>query len=157
VTVVGLGERRDEWGLVGGAAPGRLPVALSAPIDVVDLDDAGELAVGIALQHDLQQLVLEAPGGVVGHAELELELERGDRVLPLGQQVQRQESDRQRQLPVGEYGARGQRGLVPAVPALQQTAGLDLGVAVGTAAHRADELARPALGNSVSAHCAALP
>ena len=63
VTVVGLGQRRDDRGLVGRAAPGRLPVALPASVDVVDLDDAGEPAVGIAFEHDLQELVLEAPGG----------------------------------------------------------------------------------------------
>lgn len=33
------------------------------PVDFVDLDDAAELAVGIAFEHDLQELVLEAPGG----------------------------------------------------------------------------------------------
>jgi hypothetical protein len=74
MTFVGFGQRGDGRGLVGRAAPGHLPVTLPAPVDVVDLDLTGELALGIAFEYDLQELVLEAPGGVVGHPELALDL-----------------------------------------------------------------------------------
>jgi len=83
-------------------------VALPAPVHVVDLDDAGQLAVGIAFEHGLQELVLDAPGGRVGHPELALELQCGDGVLLLGKQVQGEKPGGQRQLAVGEHRAGGE-------------------------------------------------
>jgi hypothetical protein len=65
-------------------------VALAAPVDVIDLDDARQLPVGITLEHGLQELLLEAPGRVVGNAELAHELHGGDSVLLLGEQIEGQ-------------------------------------------------------------------
>jgi hypothetical protein len=71
-----LGQRGHERGLVGRAASGSLAMNFAAPVDVVDLDDAAQSAIVVALEHALQELVFDAPGGVVGDAELALELER---------------------------------------------------------------------------------
>jgi len=119
-------------------------VALPAPVHVVDLDDAGQLAVGIAFEHGLQELVLDAPGGRVGHPELALELQCGDGVLLLGKQVQGEKPGGQRQLAVGEHRAGGERPLMPAVLALQQAARLDGCVAFAMPAIGTDEPERPA-------------
>lgn len=144
VARVALGQRADEGRFVGRAAPGRLPVALPAPVHVVDLDHAGQLPPGIAFQHGLQELVLDAPGRVVGDAELAHELHRGDTVLLLGEQVQGEKPRGQRQLAVGEHGVGGQRCLVATVLALQQVARADGVVALLMPAGGAHEPVRPA-------------
>ena len=146
VTIVALGQGSDERGLVRRAAPGRLPVAFPAPVHVFDLDHATEAVLRVALEHDLQQLVLHAPSRLVGHPELTLELQRGDAVFLLGEQIHGQEPDGQRQLAVGKDRSRGERGLVAAVSALQQSARRNRAVPLGVAALRADEPVRPALG-----------
>jgi hypothetical protein len=86
----------------------------------VRLDDAGQLPVGLALERGLQELVLEAPGRVVGDAEVAHELHGGDGVLLLGEQIEGQKPGGQWQLAGGEHGAGGQRGLMAAVLALEQ-------------------------------------
>ena len=78
-----LRECGHERGLLRRAATRRLAMALPAPVVVVDLDHAGQLALAIALQHGLQELVLDAPGGRVGDAEPAHELQRGDGVFLL--------------------------------------------------------------------------
>lgn len=59
----------DEGELVLSAAPA-LARPLTAQVGVIDLDAPGEPLTLVALVHDLQQLVLELPGGVVADAEL---------------------------------------------------------------------------------------
>ena len=52
----------DERYLVGRAPTGLAPAALTALIDIVELEDTRALAPGVAFHHPLQPLVLDAPG-----------------------------------------------------------------------------------------------
>src|SRR5439155_14674429 len=90
-------------------------------------------------------LVLEQPGGGVGHTQVPLELERRDAVLSLRHQVHGQEPLRQRQLAGLEDGAADQAALVAAGAALEVQPLLAAELAMPTAlATRADEAVRPA-------------
>jgi hypothetical protein len=63
------------------------------------------LLLGIALHHHLRQLVLDGPGGGLGHAEAAAELDAGDALLALRQVVHGAEPDPQRHLGRSEEGA----------------------------------------------------
>ena len=104
--------------LVLRSAPRPAAVALAAEIGVVDLHEARKLARFFALGHGLHDLVLELPGGVVAHAKVPLQFQRGHVGLAAGQQVHGQVPNRQRLLAALEHGPAGQRRLVPAVAAL---------------------------------------
>jgi hypothetical protein len=140
---------RHEGNLVGRAAAALAALELTTEVGVVDFHAAGELAGLLAQAHDLHDLVLEQPGGGVGHAEVALELERGDAVLGLGDHVHGQEPGWQRQLAGLEDGAADQAALVAAAAALEVeplgTAKLAVPAAL---AARADE----ALGPAPAAH-----
>lgn len=139
-----FGKAGGEGGLVGRAATLRVAMARPAPAGVVDLDHTRRLALGVAVEHHLQDLVLDPPGARARDGGLVHELQRGDSVFLLREQVHRPEPGGQRQLAAGEHGACGQRGLVGAVSTLQQSAGLDLGVAVGMTTLQTDKPRRPA-------------
>lgn len=139
-----LGQHGHKGDVVGRAATRRLAVTLTTPIRVIDFDHAGQQAAGVALAHDLQEFVLDAPGGVTGDIKPALELQRGDGVFLLHQQVHGQEPGGQWQFAVSEHRASAQRRLMAAVLALQQPAGLQIAVALGLSARRANELLRPA-------------
>ena len=109
----------DERDLVLRAPANLAPRALSPEIGVVDLHPALELAGVLAFAHDLHELVLHEPGGLVANAQVAHEFERGDVVLGLGQQVYGQEPARQRQLGRLEDGATDDAALVPAAGALK--------------------------------------
>lgn len=98
--------------------PWRAAGALAAQVGVVDLHHAAQPAVGLVLRHGLHQLVFQAPGAAVAHAQVPAQLQHGDGVLALAEQVQRQEPNRQRQLAGREQRAGAQAGLRPAGPAL---------------------------------------
>ncbi len=66
--VIGL-HRSDEWDLVLGAAPA-FTRPFAAQVGIIDLDAPGERFPLVTIVHDLQQLVLELPSGVVADAEL---------------------------------------------------------------------------------------
>lgn len=66
---------RHERELVLSAAPA-LSRPFTAQVGIIQLDAAGEPLSLVALVHDLQQLVLELPGGVVAEAELPGQLQR---------------------------------------------------------------------------------
>jgi len=68
------------------------PLPLPTPVHVVDLGHTAQLAVEVTLEHHLQSLVLDAPGGGVRHAGLAPALKRRDAVLMLGEQVHGQEA-----------------------------------------------------------------
>ncbi len=88
-------ERRLAW----AASTGRATVALTAPVGIVQLNDASQRLGIIALDHGLHQLVpwglplvvLDQPGGVGVDAQLPAQAQGRDAVLVLGQQVDRQE------------------------------------------------------------------
>ena len=83
---------------VGDHGGGRRDRALAAKIGVVHLDPAVEQPGVLTPAHDLHELVLHEPGGLVANSQKAHQLECGDVVLGLGQQVDGQEPERQRQL-----------------------------------------------------------
>ncbi len=60
----------DEGRLVRRAAPGCARVGFADPVHVIDRNDAAKRCLVNALFHHLQQLVLDAPGGGIGDAEM---------------------------------------------------------------------------------------
>src|SRR4051794_66752 len=112
-------------------------------IGIVELNAAREVRLGVALQHHLPELVLDGPGGALGHAEAAAQLDAGDPLLRLGHVVEGAEPDSQRHLGGGEDGAGGQRGLPSASTTLEQLARPDRAMA-SLAADRALEALRPA-------------
>ncbi|EWS52458.1 hypothetical protein X551_04758 [Methylibium sp. T29] len=122
---VGRGlHRGDERHLVLRASPGLAARALAAQVGVVNLHSALELAGVLAHAHDLHELVLDQPGGLVANAQVAHQLERGDVVLGLGQQVHGQEPARQPQLggledrPADDAALVAARGALKVQPAL---------------------------------------
>ena len=87
--------------------------------------------------------MLESQGGFGRNPDGPGQIERGDAVLGLGDQVDGQHPGGQGQLGRGEDGALGQRGLETALPTLVQLATLQ-GLAVLVPAFRAAEALRPA-------------
>ena len=87
-------------------------MVLAAEVGVIDLHPPGELPGVLALAHDLHDLVLHQPGRGIGNAEVALELQRGDVVLGLRDQVHRHEPGGQRQLAGLEDRAGDQAALV---------------------------------------------
>jgi hypothetical protein len=77
---------RDERHLVLRAAPSLAARALPTQVGVVDLHPPLEQAIVFANAHDLHELVLHEPGGLVENAQVAHRLECGDVVLGLGQQ-----------------------------------------------------------------------
>ena len=85
----------------------------------------------ILVFHDLLQFVLESQGGFGRNPDGPGQIERGDAVLGLGDQVDGQHPGGQGQLGRGEDGALGQRGLETALSTLVQLATLqDIAVLV---------------------------
>lgn len=139
--LIGLhgGDKRE---LVLSAAP-TLSRPLTAQVGVIDLDAPGERLSLVAFVHDLQQLVFELPGRVVGDAELPGQLQCRDTALALGEQIDRQEPGGQRQVRTMKDRTSGQRGLMMAAMALVEPTRK---LAVGrVAAVGADEAPRPAM------------
>jgi hypothetical protein len=119
--------------------------ALAAQVGVVNFDSPFEDAGGFALSHDLQQLELHQPGGLVAHAQMAHEFQRGNIVFRLGQHVHRQKPKRQRQLRRLEDRAGSDRRLVAARLALPVLpAVVDEGAVMGFPAMRADKALWPA-------------
>lgn len=93
--------------------------------------------------HDLQQFVLDPPGGQIGDPQMTFERQGRDSVLLLRQQKHRQEPDRERQLGGLKEGAGRQRGLMVTVAALQQRPGTQTHRLVRTTTTRAAKALRP--------------
>ena len=85
----------NEGDLVFGTSTA-LTQTLAAQVEIVNFDSPFEDAGGFALSHDLQQLELHQPGGLVAHAQMAHEFQRGNIVFRLRQQVHRQKPERQR-------------------------------------------------------------
>ena len=139
--VVGL-DGGDDGGLSGCPATGLPAASLAAQVGVIELDAPGKRVLAVALHHHLHQLVLHAPGGVVGDAEMAMQLHRRDALLVLGHEVEGLEPHAQRQLGGIEDSACGHRGLAMAAMALLELAGGQLAAAV-MATVRALESVRP--------------
>ncbi len=135
--------RGYERGLAVGPAAPLAPAPLAAQIGIVQLHPAAKTPASGTLGHHLHQLVLDAPGGIVGNPQLAVQLHRRDPLLGLGQQVDRLEPEGQRQLAGLEDGPGDDRGLPAAAVALAQLAGVQETAPV-VAAVRAHEAVRPA-------------
>jgi hypothetical protein len=70
-----------------GATGPTATVVLATEVGVIDLHPPGELPGVLALEHDFHDLVLQQPGGGVGHAELAEQFQRGDVVLGQRDQI----------------------------------------------------------------------
>ncbi|SOO19221.1 hypothetical protein XFF6992_310007 [Xanthomonas citri pv. fuscans] len=100
------------------SASGLAAVALAARIGIVDLHETGQFAHGLALGHDLHDLVLHPQGAFVVDAQMAHQLQRDHVGLGRGQQLQGQHQCAQRQLGALEHRASDQAGLVPTRTAL---------------------------------------
>ena len=118
--------RRDKWRLVLGASPAFSTAMLAAPVDVIQLDNADQRFAIIPLFHRLHDLVLETPGGVVGHADLPHQGQRRQGSFSLRQHMNRQKPRRERQLGLLKQRTADQRGLVIACRALIQVARVEM-------------------------------
>ena len=122
---LGIGLDRDQEGqLVFGVAPGLAAVALAAEIGIVDLREARKFPRFFSRCHGLHDLVLEAPGSAIGHAEVALEFECREVGFGRGQQMDREEPGSQRQLRVLQQRAADQRRLVLAGATLIERLGI---------------------------------
>src|SRR5512147_1016577 len=133
----------DDRRLAGRAAAALATGTFATEIGVVHLHPAGQAFARIPLHHHLHQLVLELPGGVLGHTEAAAEFEAGDPALALRQVIHGAEPSAQRHLGRGEDRAGDHRGLVSAGRALVEGTGLDDAV-FPPAAAGADKAVRPA-------------
>src|SRR5512134_752659 len=133
----------DDRRLAGRAATALATGAFATEIGVLHLHPAGQAFARIPLHHHLHQLVLELPGGVLGHGEAAAELAAGDPALALRQLVHGAEPSAQRHFGRGEDRAGDHRGLASAGRALVERTGLNDAVMLPAAA-AADEAVRPA-------------
>ena len=97
----------------------------TAPVDVIQLNDAGQRRAIIPHYHGMHDLVLEAPGSIVGHADLPLQGQGRQTGFGLRQQMDDQKPYRKRQLGLFEQHPADQRGLVIVCSALIEIARLD--------------------------------
>lgn len=100
------------------ATPGLAAVALCAQIRIVPLHETLQLTGLFAFGHGLHDLVFESPGSAIAHAQVAFEFQGREIGLGRGEQVERDEPGRQRQLRAFEQRAAEQRGLVAAGTAL---------------------------------------
>jgi len=94
--------------LAAPAAPGAFAGALAADIGVVDLDQRfgdAKLVSAVALDHRLHQLVLDPAGGVGRDPEPAAQLDVGQALLALSQQVYGAKLNPHRQLGAPQNGA----------------------------------------------------
>ena len=143
--------RSKERHLVLRASTALAAGQFSTQVRVVDFNATTELARFFPHRHDLHQLVLHQPSGLVAHSQVALEFQRRDAVLRLTQQVHPQKPARQWQLGRVENRSAGCRGLLPAhraLPVMQSTA--LKGAMVRAAAFRTNKPRRPARSNQCS-------
>ncbi len=134
--------RRDKGRLVFRASPTFAAVMFAAPVNVIQLNDAGQWFAIIPLFHRLHDLVLETPGGVVGHTDVALQGQGRQAGFGLRQQMDGQKPHGERQLGLFEQCPADQRGLVMASGALIQVARFNYTVATPRAG-RALKARRP--------------
>ncbi len=104
-------DRRQKGGFSGGSPAALAAMTFPAPVGVIDLDGTVQRAFVVPLLHHLEDLVLQKPGGVVIDPQLAGKLHGTDGVLALGQEVDPQKPDGQRQLGPGHDRPAGERGL----------------------------------------------
>ena len=127
--LVGL-DGGDKGRLAGRATTAFAPASLATEIGIVELDRPAERVLAVALHHHLHQLVSDAPRGVVGDAQMAVQLHRRDPFLVLGHEVDGLKPHREGQLGGVEDGSCGDRGLAVAAIALLELAAAQLAAAV---------------------------
>src|ERR1700741_4070034 len=75
----------DERRLAKGSASSLAAGAFATEVGIVQFDTSSQTLAGIALHHDLLQLVLDLPGRGLRHPETTAQLDAGDALLALGQ------------------------------------------------------------------------
>ena len=113
-TVRGAGDGRHERRLSGSAPSPFSAVSFSTPVGIIDLDEAVQRAAVVQILHHVKNLVLQKPGGVIGHPHLTLEFQRRHRVLALGQKIDRQKPGGEGKLRPREDRSGRERGLMVA-------------------------------------------
>jgi len=78
--------RRDEGKFVIRTTAA-LPRAFSTEIRVIHFDTSGKRLAGVVFQHDLHHFVFELPRSVLANAEFAAELQRGEALLALCEEV----------------------------------------------------------------------
>jgi hypothetical protein len=94
-------DRHDEARVAPPTAPDAFTGALAADIGVVDFDPrpaGAKLVAAIALDHGLHQLVLDPPGGIGRDPQPPAQLDVGQALLALGEQMHGAEPHPHRQL-----------------------------------------------------------
>ena len=112
------GDGRDDGDLVLRSPTSPAPQEFSAEVCIIDLDLSPQQVGLLSISHRRQNLVVEEPGGVVFHAQVSAELERGDPVFGLADQIEGQEPGGQRQFCGLHDRAGRERGLMAAVATL---------------------------------------
>ena len=118
-------DRDDERDLVGPSAPTLSAVDLALLADhhgIIHLDAAVQFARGLALGHDVSELLAHQPGRVPFDVDLARKRQGRDRVLRLRDEAHRLEPLRQRIERVREDRTGLERGLAPAVAAVIEPA-----------------------------------
>lgn len=130
--------------LLAGSTAARFAAAVFATeVGVIHLDAALEPLLLARDAHDLGELGLDLPGGRLRHPEAAAELDRGDALLGLRDEIHGAKPRGQRHLGRGEDGTGRKRRLPAAAVALMEGARSDDAV-LPTAALGATETVRPA-------------
>lgn len=108
------GQGHHERLLIFRSTPHLAAVALATQVGIVDLYETRELTWFLALSHELHDLALELPAGVVTRARAPLQFQRDHVCLTVDQQVHCQKPRRRRL----EHRPAGRCRLVPAGAAL---------------------------------------
>ena len=104
--------RKEVFPLDTGGAPVAFAAMTSpAKIRVIKLDGTVQRAFVVPLLHHLEDLVLQKPDAVVGNPQLAGKFHGTDGILALGQEVDSQKPDGERQLGPGQNRSRRERGL----------------------------------------------
>lgn len=149
-------DRGDERRLPRRAPAAFAAAPLAAHVRVVHFDAPGQRPDGVPLHHDLLELVLDAPGRGLLHAEAPAQLDAGNALLRLGHMIERAEPGPQRQFGRGEDRPGDGGGLPAAGGALEQVPALHQAVPL-LPALGADEPVRPSRRDNAARHCSSVP
>ena len=97
----------DEWDLVFRSPAAFSTGMFATQVGIINLHAPLELTRRLALRHHFEQLVLEAPSAAITYAKEPLQLERGDVVLGLSQDIHGLKPLRQWQLTRMKYRPAG--------------------------------------------------
>ena len=111
--------RRDKRCFTGCSTAPLAAAALAAEVGVVNFDTPGECLAAIPFEHDLLQLVLDLPGGGLGHVKAAAEFDAGDGLFALGEMIDRTKPKAQRYFAGGKNRPGDRRGLPAAGGALE--------------------------------------